>query len=168
MLTPSHQKAAVAVGIHWFLWVFTLVAMGNVKHIGCYGFSKLVCVDNNWLKLVGGNLDYQRHMHAVAYMASDMACNSKFICHYVMDNPPIKWQGYAWVFYKHFYLPNLIVHLQWFVWYSSSEPTTDSTQESVSSQPVRKRPKINTGTMDYENNAKKHLIGKFTTQSFWK
>ena len=33
-------------------------------------------------------------------MLSDVACNSTFICQHVTDNPPIKWQGSAWVLYK--------------------------------------------------------------------
>ena len=28
------------------------------------------------------------------------ACNGTFICYHVTDNPPIKWQGSAWVLYK--------------------------------------------------------------------
>ena len=31
---------------------------------------------------------------------SDSACNGTFICYHVTDNPPIKWQGSAWVLYK--------------------------------------------------------------------
>ena len=31
--------------------------------------------------------------------ASDSACNGTFICYHVTDNPPIKWQGSAWVLY---------------------------------------------------------------------
>ena len=32
--------------------------------------------------------------------ASDSACNGTFICYHVTDNPPIKWQGSAWVLYN--------------------------------------------------------------------
>ena len=35
--------------------------------------------------------------------ASDSACNGTFICYHVTDNPPIKWQGSAWVLYNMFY-----------------------------------------------------------------
>ena len=31
---------------------------------------------------------------------SDSACNGTFICYHVTDNPPIKWQGSAWVLYN--------------------------------------------------------------------
>ena len=34
---------------------------------------------------------------------SDSACNGTFICYHVTDNPPIKWQGYAWVLYNMLY-----------------------------------------------------------------
>ncbi len=31
---------------------------------------------------------------------NDVACNSTFICYHMTDNPPIKWQGSAWVLYN--------------------------------------------------------------------
>ena len=73
-------------------------------------------------------LRYQRHAHAVMFLlsffvpsekfhctlaacngnfrmerkstVSDSACIGTFICYHVTDNPPIKWQGSAWVLYK--------------------------------------------------------------------
>ena len=62
-------------------------------------------------------LRYQRHAHADVFTQlaivlfgwnekcnmSDSACNSTFICYHVTYNPPIKWQGSAWVLYKWFY-----------------------------------------------------------------
>ena len=77
-------------------------------------------------------LRYQRHAHAVMFLlsffvpsekyhctlaacngtfrmerkstVSDSACNGTFICYHVTDNPPIKWQGSAWVLYNPFWL----------------------------------------------------------------
>ena len=36
-------------------------------------------------------------------MENDVACNGLFICFQVTDNPPIKWQGSAWVLNKSAY-----------------------------------------------------------------